>query len=349
MRAFYLNSSALVRSPADVGSGSAPAILPDKTHNQPKMVDRTQEMSQIRAEMVAYREDLQRTQAGAESLVSRMTLTVSHYAKRMGEGYMELVNGNMVPHNPVTVSTDDLKKWANSLLEVDSLAVKLGGQSRLSISPRYISTIIATACKAGALVAKGADGFTVAAFTFTRNVPKQVFPDDKGALPEGAVMRTAATWKAIEPFFSGGKDRPDIANTSEELVPVGVEQINTSHAVAFEQAKRDQYGKLVRTAENRVAFQDACLAFAGLIGLSKDMNVIGGNSRAEFETYRLAKSMLHGIYARLEDILTALDHKDSVGWMATELNARAEAKKAEPGKSTPSGSQTIGQKKTGTK
>lgn len=252
-------------------TNNTPATLTDMTADKP-VNSRTLNVQDIRRSIKELAGEATKTHDNKESLVAKLAGIAAPYVEACETGYIEIRaipetlpkiddNGNVVREGkaahllhvtvpPRPAKHTDVSKFIKEALEIKAETMNEAGEalkSRLAYKNTTVDQTASIAAKAAILIARKADGMTVAYFIGTRAVPLK-----DGKAPKGATLRIAAPHKAIEPHLKfKGTAMP---NPRDELVIVAPNQISTSWGANIEGKQRDAYGKIARGTKASNAF-----------------------------------------------------------------------------------------------
>jgi hypothetical protein len=287
-------------------------ILEDQTAAKPDNAQ-TLNVTEIRARIKELSGEAVKAHDNKESLVAKLAGIASPYVAASFAGYTEIRvvaeippkvdgDGNVihagkpghlehVQHPPKALLSSDVAKFIREAMDLkpEKLEGDAGDsvKSRISYKNTTVDQTAAIAAKASILIAKGADGMTVAFFVGRRAVPMK-----DGKAPKGAVLRLAIPHNIAEPHLKF-KGNP-VANPNAELIIAAPAQVSTSWQACMEGKQRDAYGKIVRGVKAGTSFD-----WAKAIGdLAKALAKDAGDATAPYSdilTYAKALDNLAGV------------------------------------------------------
>ena len=320
-------------------TNTAPATLQDMTADKaPNAV--TLNVQEIRQTIKALATDANKAHDNKESLVAKLAGIAAPYVQACESGYIEIrpmpaqeakidENGNVVLEgkpaylNQVTVPArpakhTDVAKFIKESLEIKPESLSEAGEalkSRLNYKNTTVDQTASIAAKAAILIARNADGMTVAYFVGNRAVPLK-----DGKAPKGATLRIAAPHKAIEPHLKF-KGNP-MVNPREDLVIVAPSQISTSWGANVEGKQRDAYGKIARGTKAGSSFD-----FGKAIGeLLKALHKDAGDDTVPFADILHHAKALDNLCGTLDILMTKAAKEYPDEW--SEAMGTTEAKAA---------------------
>lgn len=286
--------------------------LPDMTAEKPANAQ-TLNVSAIRAQIKELAGEAVKAHDNKESLVAKLAGIASPYVAACETGYTEIrivpakleqrdASGNVtqqaqseglehIQHPPKPLLSQDVAKFIREAFDLKP--EKLDGEtgdsvkSRISYKNTTVDQTAAIAAKAAILMARNADGLTVAFFVGRRAVEMK-----DGKAPKGATLRLAIPHNIAEPHLKY-KGNP-IANPNAALIVASPSQVSTSWQACIEGKARDAYGKIVRGTKAVSAFD-----WQGTISeLAKALAKDAGDATAPYSdilTYAKALDNLAGV------------------------------------------------------